>query len=68
MAFLLAPKAKEFLSRNPTLIGTVAGVAFYEDPTRGDEVPMIAIVKGKKKFTEWYEMPEIGEVNYWLND
>jgi hypothetical protein len=36
--------AENFLSHNPTEIASVHGVTFYEDPKRGDGVPLWAVV------------------------
>ena len=57
----LKPNAAKFMKKNPTLIGTVAGVKFYEHPVYGDEHPLLAITKeGKLKHTGCYELPQIG--------
>lgn len=47
------------LSRNPTLIGTVLGIRFYEHPTLGDEAGLIAIdLSGQAYQTDWYDLPQ----------
>jgi hypothetical protein len=54
----LSDNAKAFLARNPTLVGVVAGHAFYEHPTRGDESPLIVIgPDGRKELSEHWELP-----------
>lgn len=61
----LSDKAKSFLKRNPTKIGTVGGVDFYEHPVNGDESPMYAITnKGKLKITDFWELPNFDDVLY----
>lgn len=49
---------------NATLIGTVAGVRFYEDPEYGDEAPLLAERPFRKDLetTDWYELPDYLEV------
>lgn len=46
------------MAHNPTLIGTVLGVKFYEHPTRGDEAGLIAVdLQGQAWLTDWYDLP-----------
>jgi hypothetical protein len=60
---MLHTNAKKFLSKNPTLISTVAGVRFYECPIQGEDVPLRAITKdGKLKMTDFYESPDVEEL------
>lgn len=33
----------KLMEKNPTYLGMKDGVSFYEHPTKGDEVPMIAV-------------------------
>jgi hypothetical protein len=59
----LTDKARAFLAKHPTLIGRVAGHAFYEHPTLGDEAPLIMITpKGEVKRSDWYDMPTIHDL------
>lgn len=54
----LSDKAKAFLAKSPTHIGTVSGRAYYEHPTLGDESPLIEITpEGKVRVSEWYDLP-----------
>lgn len=53
----------KFLALNPTLIGTVLGVQFFEHPTYGDESPLLAMNKsGLLVDTGYYELPSFHEV------
>lgn len=59
----LSVLAKSFLAKQPTLIGVVAGISFYEHPFYGDESPLICITRnGKVKKTDFWELPTIDEV------
>lgn len=59
----LSEKAKAFMLKSPTYIGTVMGHKLYEHPTRGDEEYLYAITPdGKVKKTCWYEMPSCYEI------
>lgn len=40
----LSPASLAFLAKHPTLIGTVAGISFYEHPEYGDEMSLCVIV------------------------
>ena len=62
----LSAKATKLLSLNPTRIATVMGIKFYEHPTYGDESPLLAIVNGKVKRTDFWETPETEDVADWL--
>ena len=60
---MLSDKAKSFLAKGPTLIGTLAGVRYYEHPTRGDEAPLIAIGHdGRVRKTGFWEMPSLSDI------
>lgn len=62
----LTELASAFLSRNPTLIGIVAGIRFYEHPTYGDESPLVAILPdGRKKLSPYWECPDACELEGW---
>jgi hypothetical protein len=55
---MLTEKAKAFLAKNPTAIGTVAGHKFYEHPTLGDESPLIVITPdGNVQVSDFWELP-----------
>ena len=58
-------KTVNFMAARPTLICTVAGVKFYECPTNGDEVPLVAIYNGLRVTTDTFEMPEVEEALYY---
>lgn len=50
--------ATKVLAANPTLIGTVLGIRFYEHPTHGDEAGLIVIdLNGNAYQTDWYDLP-----------
>lgn len=55
--------AIKVLAANPTLIGTVLGVCFYEHPSQGDDVGLIAIdLSGVAYQTDWYDLPRDGDL------
>lgn len=45
-----------------TYICTVAGIRFFEHPTRGDEAPLLALVNGAMVATDFWESPEAEDV------
>jgi len=50
--------AAKVLAANPTLIGTVLGIRFYEHPSLGDETGLIVIdLNGVAYQTDWYDLP-----------
>lgn len=52
-------KAKAFLAKQPTFIGTVSGYDFYEHPEMGDESPLLVVTPdGKVHKTYEWELPE----------
>jgi hypothetical protein len=58
-----SPKAQELISQdNPTFIGTVAGIKFFENPRLGDEAPLISKRDGKWVSTCFWEVPELEEL------
>lgn len=62
---MLTDKAHEFLAKNPTHLGTIAGDMFYAHPIHGDEVPLYAIMgSGHLKRTTFYDVPTLEE---WLS-
>ena len=52
---------EKFLARNPSLIGVVAGVRFYECVIHGDEAPLIAVTDEQCGYTDYYELPKLDE-------
>ena len=59
----LSDKAKAFLDRKPTYIGTVSGYRFYEHPTLGDESPLVMItLEGKVRVSTFWELPDAFEI------
>lgn len=62
----LSDAAQRYMDRNPTKIGVVAGIPFYEDIAFGDEKPLLYISReGKLGRSPWYELPEFDEVVEW---
>jgi len=51
----------EVMRHNPTLIGVIMGVRFYECPIHGDEAPLIAVTDTQCGYTDYYDMPNSGE-------
>ncbi len=65
----LTENAKKFLARNPTLIGIVLNVRFYEHPEYGDECDLLMILPdGQLQHSGFYELPQEFEVQYILDD
>lgn len=61
MELIVRPLSREkVLAKTPTLVGVVAGIRFYEHPTRGDESPLIADA-GPEGFglTDHWELPDV---------
>jgi hypothetical protein len=52
---------QKFLACNPTLIGIMSGVRFYECPVNGDEGFLTAICGESGGQTHWLEMPDCQE-------
>jgi hypothetical protein len=51
------------MAMKPPHAGTVAGVKFYEHPTKGDESPLIADVSGGKfGISSFWEVPDMDEL------
>ncbi len=50
---------QKVLKHNPTLIGVVNGIKFFEHPVHGDEVGLIAITETEAFQTDWYDLPEL---------
>ena len=44
-----------------TRIGYVAGVAYYEHPTFGDEAPLMVMKAGELVATDFLELPDADE-------
>lgn len=55
---------EKVMSHNPTLIGIVAGVRFYEHPIQGDESPLIADTGTEIGLTDFWELPTLDEMEY----
>ena len=49
---------------NPTHMGTVMGVRFFEHPSHGDEAPMFACIDGDWYLSTCYEIPSLDEMLY----
>jgi len=52
---------EKFLARNPSLIGVIMGVRFYECVIHGDEAPLIAVTDTQCGYTDYYDMPKPDE-------
>lgn len=52
---------EKFMSKNPTLIGVVDGVKYYEDPDYGDEGPLMYVKGGKVFMSEFWDLPSLEE-------
>jgi len=50
------------MARNPTLIGIVLGVRFYECAIHGDEAPLIAVTDTQCGYTDWHDVPKDHEL------
>lgn len=48
---------EKLMKHNPSMIGMVLGIRFYEHPILGDESPLIAVTKDYCGVTEFYELP-----------
>ena len=55
-------KAK-VMADNPTRIGIVGGVHFYEHPRLGDEVGLIAVDGELCGLTDFYDLPDLQELS-----
>ena len=53
---------EKFMGKNPTLVGSVAGVSFYEHPIYGDDVALIAVKGEKCGYSHWYDLPTLEEI------
>jgi len=59
----LSDKARAFLAKNPTHIGTVLGVDYFEHPTLGDEAPLVMIgTDGKVRHSDHWDLPTAEEL------
>jgi hypothetical protein len=59
----LSDKARAFLAKNPTHIGTVLGVDYFEHPTLGDEAPLVMIgPDGKVRHSDHWDLPTVEEL------
>ena len=50
------------IARNPTLVGMVLGVRFYECAIHGDDAPLIAITDEQCGYTDFYDVPKDHEL------
>lgn len=46
------------MAMNPTHIGNVMGIDFYEHPTYGGDTGMVACYKEEAVCTDWFDLPE----------
>ena len=53
----------KFFALCPSLIGTVAGVRYFEDPIHGDEETLIAVTSSTIEHTPHYELQDVIEAN-----
>ena len=54
---------EKFFNRNPTLLGSVSGIHFYEHPVYGDESPLVAkLPDGTVGLTCHWEVPAEHEI------
>lgn len=58
----LSDKAAAFLAKNPTFMGRVCDVSFYEHPTKGDESPLVQIKNGQISVSDHWEVPSLEEL------
>lgn len=56
---------KNFLSYNPTRIGSVGGAIYYEHPLLGDETTLLAVYDGYLWDTSEYEVPDSNDTHFW---
>jgi hypothetical protein len=50
----------KLMKHDPCLFDTILGVSYYENPTHGDEAPVIAACNGIAAHTCWWEIPDDG--------
>ena len=53
---------EKFFAHNPTHVGTVANIRFYENPIHGDEAPLIADTGEHIGHSVFYEIPTLDEL------
>ena len=53
-----------FAAKEPMLLGYVAGYAFYEHPTKGDEAPLYAVGPQEREWgcTHFWDVPSVDEL------
>lgn len=56
-------KAKT-MAHNPTLVGVVAGIRFYEHPLRGDEAPLVADTGTEFGLTDFWDLPTLEDLGF----
>lgn len=49
-------------ARKATLIDTVSGIQFFEDPFYGDDAGLWAAYKGQVAATDYFEVPDAEEI------
>ena len=54
-----------FLAMAPTFLGRSAGFNIYKGPHVGDEDCCYAIAGGRLFLTDFYEVPDDGELTWW---
>ena len=58
-------KARKFLAKNPTKIGSVLDFHFFEHPTNGDESTLVMIMPdGRVKLSDFWELPTMEALYY----
>lgn len=62
----LSEKAQAFMNQNPTVVGMVGPVTYYEHPTLGDEAPLYFIEDGKLRRSEFWDL-ESAQDAQWNN-
>ena len=50
------------MARNPTLVGIVLGVRFYECAIHGDDAPLIAMTDTQCGYSDFYDVPKDHEL------
>tara|TARA_R110000751_G_scaffold22127_1_gene62622 strand:+ start:490 stop:711 length:222 start_codon:yes stop_codon:yes gene_type:complete len=56
---------KNFLSYNPTRIGSAGDAIYYEHPLRGDEAHLLAVYDGYLWDTSEFEVPDSNDTHFW---
>lgn len=53
---------EKVMADNPTLVGVVGGIKFYEHPKFGDESPLIADTGDQFGLTDFWELPSLSDL------